>query len=163
MIIGFITRRGFYLSDDLQVFNRGGRGGHYWFSHGWNWRAMGAWVPSALTGLSFVNLPDQFVGPLGQLAGGLDISLPVALTMACALYVALLQCFPEPDAVYGPRGRRWLRGGHGARIAAQLPVELRARRAPVAVDVSPLLDKAPHSAQHGAAPCEAELETQDAA
>jgi purine-cytosine permease-like protein len=111
MIIGFVTRRGFYLSDDLQVFNRGGRGGHYWFTHGWNWRAMGAWIPSAVVGLCFVNLPDQFVGPLGQLAGGLDISMPVSLTLACALYIALLQCFPEPDGVYGPLGRRWLRSG----------------------------------------------------
>ena len=25
--------------------------------------------------------------------------------------LALLQCFPEPDGVYGPQGRRWLRGG----------------------------------------------------
>ncbi|PRX98198.1 cytosine permease [Paraburkholderia sp. BL25I1N1] len=111
MIIGFVTRRGFYLSDDLQVFNRGGRGGHYWFSHGWNWRAMGAWIPSAAISLCFVNLPDQFVGPLGQLAGGLDISMPVSLTLAAALYIALSQCFPEPDGVYGPQGRRWLRGG----------------------------------------------------
>ncbi|MGE8165827.1 purine-cytosine permease family protein [Paraburkholderia sp. NPDC080076] len=111
MIIGFVTRRGFYLSDDLQVFNRGGRGGHYWFTHGWNWRAMGAWIPSAAISLCFVNLPDQFVGPLGQLAGGLDISMPVSLTLAAALYIALLQCFPEPDGVYGPQGRRWLRGG----------------------------------------------------
>ncbi|WGS51258.1 cytosine permease [Paraburkholderia sp. D15] len=111
MIIGFVTRRGFYLSDDLQVFNRGGRGGHYWFTHGWNWRAMGAWIPSALIGLCFVNLPDQFVGPLGQIADGLDISMPVSLTLACTLYVILLQSFPEPDGVYGPQGRRWLRGG----------------------------------------------------
>jgi len=56
-------------------------------------------------------LPDQFVGPLGQLADGLDISMPVSLTLACALYIALLQCFPEPDGVYGPLGRRWLRSG----------------------------------------------------
>jgi hypothetical protein len=86
---------------------------------------MGAWVPSALTGLCFVNLPDQFVGPLGELAGGLDISLPVALTMACTLYVALLQCFPEPDGVYGPQGRRWLRGSHKATHAHIKVVEPR--------------------------------------
>jgi hypothetical protein len=72
---------------------------------------MGAWIPSAVIGLCFVNLPDQFVGPLGQIADGLDISMPVSLTLACTLYIALLQCFPEPDGVYGPLGRRWLRGG----------------------------------------------------
>jgi hypothetical protein len=30
-----------------------------------------------LVGLSFVNLRCQFVGPLGNLAGGLDLSVPV--------------------------------------------------------------------------------------
>ena len=70
MVIGYVTRRGYYLADDLQVFNRGLRGGHYWFTHGWNVRAMGAWLPAAFVGLSFVNLPGQFVGPLGNLAGG---------------------------------------------------------------------------------------------
>ena len=37
--------------------------------------------------------------------------MPVSLTLACALYIGLLQCFPEPDGVYGPLGRRWLRSG----------------------------------------------------
>ncbi len=35
---------------------------------------MGAWIPSALLGLAFVNLPGQLVGPLGELAGGIDLS-----------------------------------------------------------------------------------------
>ena len=78
MLIGLLTRRGFYRPDDLQVFTRGQRGGAYWFEHGWNWRGMGAWIPSAAAGLAFVNLPGQFVGPLGELAGGIDLSLPVA-------------------------------------------------------------------------------------
>lgn len=115
MVIGYATRRGFYLADDLQVFNRGGRGGHYWFTHGWNLRAMGAWLPAALLGLAFVNLPGQFVGVLGNLAGGLDLSVPVSLLLGGALYLAFLTMFPEPDAVYGPAGRRLVRGApHGA-------------------------------------------------
>ncbi len=61
MLIGLLTRRGFYRPDDLQVFTRGQRGGAYWFEHGWNWRGMGAWIPSAAAGLAFVNLPGQFV------------------------------------------------------------------------------------------------------
>jgi purine-cytosine permease-like protein len=106
MVIGFVQRGGFYLADDLQVFNRGGRGGHYWFSHGWNWRAMGAWLPAALIGLAFVNLPGQFVGPLGALAGGCDLSVPVSFVVGGMLYLAMLWRFPEPDAVHGPQGRR---------------------------------------------------------
>ncbi|MHC6227468.1 purine-cytosine permease family protein [Pseudomonas sp. X10] len=109
MILGLITRRGFYHADDLQVFTRGERGGRYWFQHGWNWRGMGAWIPSAAVGLSFVNLPGQFVGPLGELAGGIDISLPITLGLAGMLYLALLNLFPEPDSVYGPMGPRWVR------------------------------------------------------
>ncbi|MCZ7080138.1 hypothetical protein O6473_24005, partial [Salmonella enterica subsp. enterica] len=62
----------------------------------------GAWVPSALVGLCFVNLPGQFVGPLGNLADGIDISLPVTLGLASVVYLTLLRVFPEPAEVYGP-------------------------------------------------------------
>ncbi|MDR6232328.1 purine-cytosine permease-like protein [Pseudomonas psychrotolerans] len=106
MILGLLVRRGFYCPDDLQVFTRGERGGRYWFHHGWNWRGLGAWIPSALLGLAFVNLPGQFVGPLGELAGGIDLSLPLSLGSAALLYLVLLQLFPEPAAVYGPAGAR---------------------------------------------------------
>lgn len=108
MILGLIIRRGVYHADDLQVFTRGQKGGSYWFTHGWNWRGMGAWVPSALIGLCFVNLPGQFVGPLGNLANGIDISLPVTLGLAAMLYLVLLVLFPEPAEVYGPQGPRWV-------------------------------------------------------
>ena len=79
MLIGLLTRRGFYRPDDLQVFTwRPARRRLTGSEHGWNWRGMGAWIPSAAAGLAFVNLPGQFVGPLGELAGGIDLSLPVA-------------------------------------------------------------------------------------
>ncbi|WP_288476089.1 cytosine permease [uncultured Pseudomonas sp.] len=106
MILGLVVRRGFYCPDDLQVFTRGEQGGRYWFHHGWNWRGMGAWIPSALLGLAFVNLSGQFVGPLGELAGGIDLSLPLALGSAALLYLLLLLLFTEPAAVYGPTGPR---------------------------------------------------------
>nr|WP_167335535.1 cytosine permease [Pseudomonas rhizosphaerae] len=109
MILGLIVRRGFYHPDDLQVFTRGERGGRYWFQHGWNWRGLGAWIPSAAVGLCFVNLPGQFVGPMGELAGGIDVSLPITLSMAAMLYLALLHLFPEPASVYGSAGPRWIR------------------------------------------------------
>ncbi|KVM58771.1 nitrate reductase [Burkholderia gladioli] len=118
MVIGYVTRRGFYLADDLQVFNRGLRGGHYWFTHGWNLRAMGAWLPAALVGLAFVNLPGQFVGVLGNLAGGLDLSVPISLLLGGVLYLVFVWLFPEPDDVYGPAGRRFVRGLTHARGAA---------------------------------------------
>ena len=109
MILGLIVRRGVYHADDLQVFTRGERGGRYWFQNGWNWRGLGAWIPSVAVGLCFVNLPGQFVGALGELAGGIDVSLPITLGMAALLYLALLNLFPEPAEVYGPLGPRWVR------------------------------------------------------
>lgn len=109
MMLGYLTRRGWYDPDALQVFNRRQRGGRYWFAHGWNWRGMTAWLVSAVLALQFVNQPGQYVGPLGDLAGGVDISLPVALPVAAVLYLALLWTFPEPRAVYGPDGPRLVR------------------------------------------------------
>ncbi|MEV0596659.1 purine-cytosine permease family protein [Nonomuraea cavernae] len=109
MMIGYVTRRGWYDPDALQVFNRRQRGGRYWFTHGWNWRGLIAWMTSAGLALMFVNLPGQFVGPLGDLAGGVDISLPVGLGVVAVLYLALLALFPEPREVYGPAGPRLVR------------------------------------------------------
>ncbi|TMR23010.1 cytosine permease [Nonomuraea turkmeniaca] len=109
MMLGYVTRRGWYDPEALQVFNRRQRGGRYWFTHGWNWRGVGAWLVSAGLALMFVNLPGQFVGPLGDLAGGIDISLPLGLAAAGLLYLALLAVSPEPREVYGPEGPRLVR------------------------------------------------------
>ncbi|GAA2925181.1 MULTISPECIES: purine-cytosine permease family protein [Streptomyces] len=109
MMLGYWTRRGWYDPEALQVFNRRQRGGRYWFAHGWNWRGMIAWWVSALLGVLFTNIPGQFVGPLGDLAGGVDISLPLSLVVAAVLFLTLLWLFPEPRAVYGPEGARLVR------------------------------------------------------
>ncbi len=129
MTIGFIVRRGWYSADAVQVFNRGQRGGPYWFSNGINWRAMAAWVPSAIVALFFVNLPDQFEGPLRNTAeelgiadlAGVDLSLLVAIVMPAVLYALFLALFPEPRGVFGPQGPLLFRAKEGAveRISAR--------------------------------------------
>ena len=106
MTIGFLVRRGFYLPTDLQVFNRWQRGDAYWFTRGVNWRGMAAWIPAAVVGLLFVNLPGQFEGPLRNTAedlgldqlAGVDISLVVVIVLAALLYGLFLVLFPEPRA-----------------------------------------------------------------
>lgn len=107
MMLGYFVRRGFYLPDDIQVFNRGQKGGAYWFARGVNWRGMAAWVPATGLGLTLVNTP-LIAGPWRNIAGGVDISLPTALVTAGVLYVILLRVFPEPRGVYGPRGPRFV-------------------------------------------------------
>ncbi|MFF3378905.1 purine-cytosine permease family protein [Streptomyces sp. NPDC002680] len=132
MILGFYTRRGWYDPDALQVFNRRQRGGRYWFAHGWNWRGMTAWWVSAVIGVLFTNIPGQFVGPLGNLANGIDISLPLSLAVSAVLFLTLLRVFPEPRAVYGPEGARLARtvdvavppvSGPGVGVPAALAAE----------------------------------------
>ncbi|MCA2190507.1 cytosine permease [Nonomuraea cavernae] len=52
MMLGYVTRRGWYDPDALQVFNRRQRGGRYWFTHGWNWRGLTASIVLVATGWS---------------------------------------------------------------------------------------------------------------
>ena len=106
MAIGFWNRRGWYSNADLQVFNKGMTGGRYWFSGGINWRAMVAWIVSAVLGLQFAYYPPVIVGSLSGVAGGVDLSLVVAIVSAVVLYVGALLLFPEPEYVYGPKGPR---------------------------------------------------------
>jgi purine-cytosine permease-like protein len=113
MTIGFISRRGWYRPDDLQVFNRSQRGGAYWFTRGINFRAMAAWIPAAVIGLLFVNIPEQFEGGLRNTFGGslegVDVSLAVVMVLAALLYALFELLFPEPREVYGPDGPRLFR------------------------------------------------------
>ena len=106
MMIGYLHRRGHYLPDDLQVFNRGQKGGAYWFKNGYNFEAILIWVFSAALSLSFVNLPGQFVGPLGNNFNGLDISLLIAVIVPAVLYGFALMVTPEPSALHGSLGAR---------------------------------------------------------
>jgi purine-cytosine permease-like protein len=108
MMIGYVVRRGYYLPEAMQVFNRGQTGGPYWFERGWNIPGMVAWIVSALLALLTVNSPGQFVGWLGRLAGGLDISLLAALVLPAILYPVCLYIFPEPRGVFGAQGPRFV-------------------------------------------------------
>jgi hypothetical protein len=90
------------------VFNQGRTGGLYWFSDGVNWRGMVAWIPAAVVGLLFANYPPLIEGPFRDAAGGVDLSLLVAIGLAAVVYVALLHAFPEPRYLFGPEGPRWV-------------------------------------------------------
>ena len=100
--IGFVSRGRWYDPDDLQVFNRGERGGRYWFTAGYNLRAFGAWVPASLIGGLFSST-TWFTGPGADLVGGADISFLVAAVIAGVLYAVLLRLFPEPANVRAPQ------------------------------------------------------------
>jgi purine-cytosine permease-like protein len=108
MTIGYVVRRGYYDPSDLQVFNQGRTGGRYWSSGGTNWRGMAAWIPAAVVGLLFANYPPLIEGPFRNAAGGVDLSLLVAIGLAAVIYLGSLYAFPEPRYVFGPDGPRWV-------------------------------------------------------
>ncbi len=94
-LLGFlVARRRRYDADDLQVFNRGERGGRYWFTGGWNLRAVSAWAAGSAFGLLAVDT-QLYTGPLAGLAGGVDLSLAGSAAIAAAVYVAALKLWPE--------------------------------------------------------------------
>ncbi|MFP5290019.1 MAG: purine-cytosine permease family protein [Actinomycetes bacterium] len=109
MAIGYFVRRGSFDRSDLQVFNRGETGGRYWFSGGVNWRGMVAWIASAVLGLLFAYFPPVIEGPLSGVAGGVDLSLIVAIVSAAVLYIGALVIFPEPTYVFPASGPRVVR------------------------------------------------------
>lgn len=70
------------------------------------------WMVVMMIGVLFTDVPGQFVGPPGKLAGGVEISLPLSPAVAAVLFLALLRLFPEPRAAYGPQGARPARTVH---------------------------------------------------
>ncbi|NIH88282.1 purine-cytosine permease family protein [Amycolatopsis granulosa] len=99
--IGHVRRRGYYDPDALQVFNRGERGGIYWFRHGFNLCGLGVWIVATTVGLLF-SANEWFTGPGAHLFGGADLGFLVAGCLAALLYPLVVRVFPEPAEVYGP-------------------------------------------------------------
>lgn len=104
LVVGYVVRRGWYDAESLTVFIRRQRGGRYWFAHGWNLRGIAAWASSATIAVLFINLPGTFVGPLGNLAAGVDLSLPIAAVASAVIYPVLLWLFPTPRYVFSDLG-----------------------------------------------------------
>lgn len=99
-LTGHFMRRGYYNTDDLQVFNRRERGGVYWFTHGLNVRACAAWVIASGIGCLLLNT-SLYVGPLSDIANGIDLSWISATVIGAALYYLSVRLFPEPPGVRG--------------------------------------------------------------
>ncbi|MFE3292728.1 purine-cytosine permease family protein [Rhodococcus sp. NPDC059234] len=94
-VVGFlVARRGQYDPTDLQVFNQGRRGGRYWFTGGWNLRAIVPWAVASVFGICAVHTA-LFTGPFANIAGGVDVSLIGSVVIAVAGYLTALRLWPE--------------------------------------------------------------------
>jgi purine-cytosine permease-like protein len=101
MTIGHFHRRGYYNTEDLQVFNRGQKGGIYWFTRGLNIVGVGVWALSTGIGLLFSN-NSWFSGPGAEILGGADVGFLVAGIFSAVAYPIALRVFPEPSEVFAP-------------------------------------------------------------
>jgi purine-cytosine permease-like protein len=95
-LVGFALARGHYDAHDLQVFNERRRGGRYWFDGGWNWRAVVAWLLGSLVGL-LCSSTTIYVGPLADIAGGVDLSFLAGAVTGALAYAAIRTGFPESE------------------------------------------------------------------
>ncbi|MDQ3157179.1 MAG: cytosine permease [Actinomycetota bacterium] len=101
-LVGFlVARRGVYDPADLQVFNEGRRGGRYWYTAGWNLRAVVPFAIASVCGILAVNT-TVYVGPLANIAGGVDVSLIGSGLIAALGYLVTLTVWPEPIAPAAP-------------------------------------------------------------
>jgi purine-cytosine permease-like protein len=89
LAIGALRTRG-YDPTDLQAFAHGRRGGQYWFTGGWNVPAVVAWSVGAGFGLLTVNT-ELYVGPLAEIAGGVDLSTIGSAALAGLIYLASMR------------------------------------------------------------------------
>ncbi|MFD8548110.1 cytosine permease [Streptomyces sp. NPDC059649] len=94
-VMGFARCRGDYDADSLQVYNRGTRGGVYWFKAGWNVQATVAWALGSVVGLMGVDTPF-YQGPLLGWTGGIDLSFLLAAAVAGLAHLLLTARRPRP-------------------------------------------------------------------
>jgi purine-cytosine permease-like protein len=97
-LIGHFLVRGHYdAAGDLQVFNRGERGGRYWYFRGVSLAACGAWIPAVVLGLLFADT-SIYIGPLANTFGagtGGFLCFVVAGGSSLILYPAFVLLMPS--------------------------------------------------------------------
>jgi purine-cytosine permease-like protein len=97
--VGYWNHRGQYDAYALQAFSRNERGGRYWFTGGWNWRAISAFIVGTILGLLSLNTA-WYEGPLVEFFGGIAFGFLLAAVSSALMYVALLYFFPEKGEDY---------------------------------------------------------------
>lgn len=97
--VGYWNHRGQYDPVALQAFARNEKGGRYWFTGGWNWRAMSAFALATVAGLCGLNTA-WYQGPFVDLFGGLGLGFLISAAVAALSYTLFLTLAPEDDREY---------------------------------------------------------------
>ena len=118
-----------YDPTDLQAFAHGRHGGRYWFTGGWNVPAVVAWTVGAAFGVLAVNT-TLYVGPLADIAGGVDLSTIGSAALAGLIYACVARLRSSDDAIPRRTGDRVLQAVGIARPGAAGRLLHRRRRLP---------------------------------
>jgi purine-cytosine permease-like protein len=92
-LLAFFRGKGAINKIDLQIFNDRKSGGKYWYTNGWNYRAVAAWLLGSVAGIFGISSVD-YVGPIADALNGVDVSIPAAAIVGLAAY-ALLERKPK--------------------------------------------------------------------
>ena len=87
-MFGYVTGKGKFDDSALHQFSTGKSGGAYWYTGGWNVRAVIAWLVGSIVGIFGISSVD-YVGPIAELAWGVDLSVPAAAIGAVLTFVIL--------------------------------------------------------------------------
>ena len=87
-LYAFKINKGLIDKEAVQIFNRRTTGGPYWFSNGWNFKAVIAWAIGSTLGILGVSTVD-YIGPISNAFSGLDVSIPAAALGAIFAYIVL--------------------------------------------------------------------------
>lgn len=100
LIVGHFQRGGRYNVVDLHAYAEPGGRGVYWFTDGFNIRALVIWIIATAIGLLFTS-SSLYEGPLAKLANGIDLSFISAFIIGAVLYWitgAMRSREPAPEA-----------------------------------------------------------------
>jgi purine-cytosine permease-like protein len=94
MTVGHLMRHGRYEPMDLQSFADRATTGVYWFTGGFNIKALVAWGAAVAVGMLFTST-NIIAGPLTRHVSGIDLSFTSAAVVGGVLYYTLVKIFPE--------------------------------------------------------------------
>jgi purine-cytosine permease-like protein len=81
-VVGYyFIKRGDYTPQDLFKVGQG----RYWYTNGWNFNALAAWIAGLFMGMMFVHT-EIYSGPLSHIAGGSLDWIAATLTAAVVYY-----------------------------------------------------------------------------
>lgn len=92
-LYGYFKTFGRFTKSDLQVFNQRTTGGLYWYSNGWNYNAVLAWLIGSTMGIIGISSVD-YLGPLSSALSQVDVSVLAAALFGLSSFIVFEKVKP---------------------------------------------------------------------